>query len=107
MCTINIKIKKNFIIIFAFFRSSTPILNNRVNEEPTKAPTIDLFDMLNASDYREEPYILTNTFYINVFYYINHGFLLSNFYLGVTIKKTNNFIPIQMMCHQNLLQDIG
>jgi nuclear pore complex protein Nup53 len=33
--------------------SSTPILN-RVNEEPVKAPTIDLFDMLNTSDYREE-----------------------------------------------------
>ncbi|XP_027842282.1 nucleoporin NUP35-like [Aphis gossypii] len=33
--------------------SSTPILN-RVNDEPTKAPTIDLFDMLNTSDYREE-----------------------------------------------------
>ncbi|XP_050435777.1 nucleoporin NUP35-like [Adelges cooleyi] len=33
--------------------SSTPILN-RVNEEPSKAPTIDLFDMLNASDYKEE-----------------------------------------------------
>ncbi|XP_015376359.1 PREDICTED: nucleoporin NUP53-like [Diuraphis noxia] len=33
--------------------SSTPILN-RVNEEPTKAPTIDLFDSINTSDYREE-----------------------------------------------------
>jgi len=33
--------------------SSTPIIN-RLNEEPTKAPTIDLFDMLNTSDYREE-----------------------------------------------------
>jgi len=39
-----------------FFRSSTPILN-RGNEEPTKAPTIDLFDMLNTSDYREEKYM--------------------------------------------------
>lgn len=66
--------KEIFITKLAFFRSSTPILNNRVNEEPTKAPTIDLFDMLNASDYREEPYILTNTQYINVFFYINHSF---------------------------------
>lgn len=39
------------------FRSSTPILN-RVNEEQTKVPTIDLFDMLNTSDYREEKYVL-------------------------------------------------
>lgn len=42
--------------ILNFFRSSTPIIN-RINEEPTKAPTIDLFDMLNTSDYREEKYV--------------------------------------------------
>lgn len=46
---------QNSKLIWFFFRSSTPILGSRVNEEPTKAPTIDLFDMLNASDYREEP----------------------------------------------------
>ncbi|XP_008181412.1 nucleoporin NUP53 isoform X1 [Acyrthosiphon pisum] len=33
--------------------SSTPI-SNRVNDEPTKAPTIDLFDSINTSDYSEK-----------------------------------------------------
>jgi len=36
-----------------FFRSSTPI-SNRVNDEPTKAPTVDLFDAINTSDYSEK-----------------------------------------------------
>lgn len=33
--------------------SSTPI-SNRVNDEPTKAPTVDLFDAINTSDYSEK-----------------------------------------------------
>lgn len=55
MYIVNIK-NKTLIIILTNFRSSTPILN-RANEEPVKAPTIDLFDMLNTTDYREEQYI--------------------------------------------------
>ena len=50
-----IRVKEYFIALFCLlvFRSSTPI-SNRINDEPTKAPTIDLFDTINTSDYREE-----------------------------------------------------
>jgi len=50
---IDLKKILHYKIFFCFFRSSTPI-SNRVIDEPTKAPTIDLFDTINTSDYREE-----------------------------------------------------
>lgn len=76
-----------------------------MNDEPTKAPTIDLFDMLNTSDYREEKYVYNLSIKLSLY---GSLIILFIFFIDVTIKRTNNFIQKKVIYLNSLiLQDFG
>lgn len=98
--------RHSMYVFVCCYRSSTPILN-RVTEEPAKAPTIDLFDMLNTSDYREEPYVLLFLFRLQPL--SNCSPDKKSSITGAITKKRNSSILKKTIClnRQKQLQDIG